>query len=615
MDNTLLESSSAMAKNSTFRRKEEETSHIDLLVIVAWILMIIREMQRSIQSEFTELNNEISKESLKNITFSIKLKALPSKACIVKLNTLQDDDVNLGLCEWNIRATEKQTGHKSILHEELSKSIEWHNHFRPKPTRIFAYPTSIRTYVEDVIRTPQQGDLMRHEWARYQTYRSFPKTSKVQPIILSRAGFYYTGNQDETTCFSCMLKYKNWQSEDKPWEKHRQMSPDCAFLNGSDGRNVAIERNEQDRGQQEKVVESLHEEHGASGDANESFPSAHNEYASLENHTARTMRNSREADTNEQHERISSNVERSIGPSSTRISSDRAKHPYYATLFNRLSSFTGWLGLTTHQPRDMASAGFFYVGTDDCVRCFFCGGGLRRWRNGDDPYAEHARWYPDCDYIRIYRGDEDLQVFPRDTEGSPETNDAPSVRNAPDISQTELEQASLKTTAVQSILSMGYSIQQVTHAMETFTTHQGHGDFTVEQLLEIVLDEEELQCHDSDANPSGNQHVSDSFQRQVDVSSSSCVNCASNTTAPSNVGLERQNSSDGSASSNDVESILEENRELKEQMTCKICMDAEACIVFLPCSHMMSCPQCAPAFRKCPICRALVRGTVRAFKS
>lgn len=28
------------------------------------------------------------------------------------------------------------------------------------------------------------------------------------------------------------------------------------------------------------------------------------------------------------------------------------------------------------------------------MRCFFCYGGLQSWEQGDDPWTEHARWFP-----------------------------------------------------------------------------------------------------------------------------------------------------------------------------------------------------------------------------
>jgi len=58
-----------------------------------------------------------------------------------------------------------------------------------------------------------------------------------------------------------------------------------------------------------------------------------------------------------------------------------------------------------------------------------------------------------------------------------------------------------------------------------------------------------------------------------------------------------------------------ENARLKEQRTCKICMDGEVGVVFLPCGHLCCCVNCAPALKDCPVCRTKIQGTVRTFLS
>ena len=46
------------------------------------------------------------------------------------------------------------------------------------------------------------------------------------------------------------------------------------------------------------------------------------------------------------------------------------------------------------------------TGYADCVRCFFCGIGLKSWEPGDIPAEVHARWRPTCNYLRLVKGDE-----------------------------------------------------------------------------------------------------------------------------------------------------------------------------------------------------------------
>ena len=59
----------------------------------------------------------------------------------------------------------------------------------------------------------------------------------------------------------------------------------------------------------------------------------------------------------------------------------------------------------------------------------------------------------------------------------------------------------------------------------------------------------------------------------------------------------------------------EQLRRLQEERTCKVCMDKEVSIVFIPCGHLVVCKDCAPSLRKCPICRGTIKGTVRTFLS
>ncbi|XP_052809387.1 inhibitor of apoptosis protein-like [Mya arenaria] len=46
---------------------------------------------------------------------------------------------------------------------------------------------------------------------------------------------------------------------------------------------------------------------------------------------------------------------------------------------------------------------------------------------------------------------------------------------------------------------------------------------------------------------------------------------------------------------NNLQSLIEENQRLKDSRNCKICLDNRADVIFLPCGHIVSCPQCSPA--------------------
>jgi len=49
--------------------------------------------------------------------------------------------------------------------------------------------------------------------------------------------------------------------------------------------------------------------------------------------------------------------------------------------------------------RSCKHARSFLSGVRDRVKCFHCNGGLQNWSQGDDPWYEHAKWYPTCEFL------------------------------------------------------------------------------------------------------------------------------------------------------------------------------------------------------------------------
>jgi baculoviral IAP repeat-containing protein 7/8 len=41
------------------------------------------------------------------------------------------------------------------------------------------------------------------------------------------------------------------------------------------------------------------------------------------------------------------------------------------------------------------------LGKGDRVICYQCGGGIKDWSEGDDPWTEHAAWFPNCPYLNL----------------------------------------------------------------------------------------------------------------------------------------------------------------------------------------------------------------------
>ena len=55
----------------------------------------------------------------------------------------------------------------------------------------------------------------------------------------------------------------------------------------------------------------------------------------------------------------------------------------------------------------------FLSDNGDIVICFSCGGRLDRWQPSDDPWLEHAHWFPHCSFLIQTKGPEFVETVIR----------------------------------------------------------------------------------------------------------------------------------------------------------------------------------------------------------
>ena len=72
---------------------------------------------------------------------------------------------------------------------------------------------------------------------------------------------------------------------------------------------------------------------------------------------------------------------------------------------DRMRTFpASWCDQDRPTPHEMVDAGFYYKGSGDRVLCFYCGGGLFYWKPHDNPWYEHAKWFPMCEFVLKKQG-------------------------------------------------------------------------------------------------------------------------------------------------------------------------------------------------------------------
>ncbi|NXO03042.1 BIR protein, partial [Rhinopomastus cyanomelas] len=478
-------------------------------------------------------------------------------------------------------------------------SLEQVGYFSGSFTSFPQDPVTTRA-VEDLsfLRPKPHNPSMSTEEARLRTFHSWPLTF-LSPADLAKAGLYYLGTADRVACFTCGGQLSNWEPKDNAVAEHRRHFPACPF------------------------VENLAREQASFNVSN----------VSMQTHEA------------------------------------------------RVKTFISWPARIPVQPEQLADAGFYYVGRNDDVKCFCCDGGLRCWESGDDPWIEHAKWFPRCEYLLRVKGGEfvsQIQArFPHLLEQLLSTSDTPVDENIdppiihfePGESRSE-DAVMMNTPVVTAALEMGFSRKLVKQTVQSKILTTGENYKTVNDLVFDLLtaedesreEEEERQFEEvaSDDLSLIRRNRTALFQRLTSVLPvlESLLSARAITELErdvikqkTQVPLQARELIDtvlvkGNEAASIFRSCLrdcdpalykdlfveknvkyvptedvsglpveEQLRRLQEERTCKVCMDREVSIVFIPCGHLVVCKECAPSLRKCPICRGTIKGTVRTFLS
>ena len=88
--------------------------------------------------------------------------------------------------------------------------------------------TPVTRFLPDATRNPDI-DLV-HVGYRLATLSALPPSVPVSRVRLADAGFYFRGQGDEVTCYSCRAQHSGWTGGDAPMEVHRRLSPQCEHV-------------------------------------------------------------------------------------------------------------------------------------------------------------------------------------------------------------------------------------------------------------------------------------------------------------------------------------------------------------------------------------------------
>nr|XP_028581992.1 baculoviral IAP repeat-containing protein 2 isoform X5 [Podarcis muralis] len=505
------------------------------------------------------------------------------------------------------------------------------------------------------------------ELYRMSTFSTFPQNVPVSERSLARAGFYYTGVKDKVKCFSCGLMLDNWKKGDKALDKHKQLYPSCNFVKSlTPLNNLGSSFNSAFSPPTAFGLSSSHsptpaanmDQVGYFSGSFSSFP--HDPVTSravedLSHLRPKTVNYAMSAEDDRLHTFESwpltflspSSLAKAgfyyIGPADKvacfacggqlsnwepkdNAMSEHRRHfpncPFVEqmcdqtsftvsnmsmqTYVMRLNTFKSWPAAVPVQPPRLADAGFYYVGRNDDVKCFCCDGGLRCWESGDDPWVEHAKWFPRCEYLRHMKGQEfvhqiqllstsdtpvDENVEPRDEKNEEKVVQAEEVTSDLSLIRKNRNALFQRLTCVLPILESLLTSKVINDVEYHVIKQKTQTPLQARELIDTIL-----------------------------VKGNTAANIFRNCLQECDFVLYKDLFEEKKMPYIPTEDVSglpmeEQLRRLQEERTCKVCMDKEVSIVFIPCGHLVVCKECAPSLRKCPICRGTIKGTVRTFLS
>ncbi|KAF1458601.1 E3 ubiquitin-protein ligase XIAP, partial [Spheniscus demersus] len=233
------------------------------------------------------------------------------------------------------------------------------------------------------------------------------------------------------------------------------------------------------------------------------------------------------------------------------------RNPSMAKYGRRLQTFLTWIYPVDKE--QLAEAGFYSIGSGDHVVCFHCGGGLQEWKENEDPWDQHAKWFPGCRFVRKEKGLEFINnVHLRDGY----RDSTVSVLLINHILFYDL----LQNPLVQSAIDMGFSLSEIRNTMEKKLQMSGESHTSVGDLVADLSAQKE--------------NTREEEPNEIPVEQDDLIQLQ-------NLYL----------------STEEKLRRLQEEKLCKICMAKDISVVLIPCGHLVACKECAEALNECPLCR------------
>jgi len=432
-------------------------------------------------------------------------------------------------------------------------------------------PKEFLTYVLKELTLEERESLMVDERQRRKTFLvNWPYDDQRSGVKMAQAGFYSLNCADRVQCVFCRGSLHQWSSPDTPMVEHARSFNFCRFVKGLECGNREYKSNMLS----EDDIKNITRFYKPTG--------------------------------NERQQRTHSE---SVDGTVLGISTNKAALIRYAPGATRIRTFARWPASSPITAQKMCEAGFYFTGFEDQVRCFFCAGGIKQWRENDDPSEEHARWFPDCAFLIQQKGQGYVEEVHAKTP-----NNMKSVRKTQAQKSAETKQNDQKTIEqdMQSIcLKLGYTKEDIDRVLEV----NGKPFNNISMIIDALNSDEVEDC--STTMRVAPRHSTNSVK-------STSSTCPEEDRHKLLVNQDGASYNPGTFNGTEIQP--------KYQLGCRKCeMTTEGFVpathVGLPCGHLIYCDSCNSEEKrkasfsnyqvKCPAykCGALLKGSIKVYFS
>ena len=238
-------------------------------------------------------------------------------------------------------------------------------------------------------------------------------------------------------------------------------------------------------------------------------------------------------------------------------------------------------------PKLIADAGFYYLGDGDRKKCWYCNGGLKNWERFDDPWIEHAKWLPLCEFLLKNRGVD----FVKDIVKGFVSLNRPPVPNPPPKS---------KLQGLEKLVNYP-SLAKRQPQFPLLIDPRGGVDVKEKVEREMLLGRNvEMAKLLGFEDRKISRVLTKRFQEHNE-----------NFATFYNFMLKLVEESNGFFK---PKLTIKRAEEILDKVKCLKCEKEERCMVYLPCAHITHCFSCSRKSQLCTICREFVEEKIRSYR-